>query len=86
MGRPKLGAKYKKPTDYKYDYPEQRILAKDLLSDDKVRIAELSGYSISYIKDWCVGTRKNAVIERYARIFVKINIACILKKKSLLLH
>lgn len=83
MGRPKLGAEYKKPSDYSYDYPEQRDIAKCLLTDDLVRIAELTGYSISYIRGWCAGTRNNNEIERHARMFAKINADCILKKETL---
>jgi hypothetical protein len=83
MGRPRIGTELKKHSDYKYDYPEQRSLAKGLLSDDRSRIAEITGYSPSYIMDWCAGTRKNAEIEHYVRLFVEINNACHIKKECL---
>jgi len=58
MGRKKLGKHYKKPSDYTYDYPEQRELAKTLRISDKSYIARLTGYSETHISYMCDGKRR----------------------------
>jgi len=43
---------------YKYDYPNQRELAKELRVGDKTTLAEWTGYSRSMITEMCRGKRK----------------------------
>jgi|GEM_PF-4916190 len=74
MGRPKLGTEYKKPSDYKYDYPDQRVVAIHLTWEDKTFIAEKTGYKISYVGDWCRGKRKNTDIEKFAVLLASLNV------------
>ena len=74
MGRPKLGTEYKKPSDYKYDYPYQREVTKHLTWEDKVLIASRTGYTIRYVRCWCAGTRKNKDIEKIAVLIASLNV------------
>jgi len=63
MGRPKIGEKYKKPSDYTYDYPENRAIGKKLFNGDFSFIANRTGYSKGYV--WRVlikGIRNNKEI------------------------
>ena len=73
MGRPKLGAEYKKPSDYTYDYPANREIGKWITWKDKAHIAAKTGYTRDYVNDWCVGRRRNDKIESLARIIAKLN-------------
>lgn len=82
MGRPRIGENLKKPSDYSYDYPEQREIAKMLLANDRRMIAEATGYSTGYIGDWCLGIRKNARIMELALPLAEINKQTILKKEK----
>ena len=72
MGRPKLGAEYKKPSDYYY--PANREIAKRLVHQDKVFIASKTGVSLDYVRSWCVGRRRNAQVDELARRIVRLNI------------
>ncbi len=60
---------------YIYDYPANREIAKHLVADDRAQIAFRSGYTLSYVREWCRGTRKNKRIEEWARCIMKLNIA-----------
>jgi hypothetical protein len=80
MGRPRLGENLKKPSDYSYDYPAQREIAKQLLFDDKIRMAETSGLTIRTVRCWCEGTRKNARLMELALRYAEINKETILEK------
>lgn len=73
MGRPRLGTELKKPSDYKYDYPANREVARWLTSDDKVQIAFRTGYALGYVKHWCIGNRRNASIDALARKIARLN-------------
>jgi hypothetical protein len=75
MGRHKLGAEYKKPSDYHYDYPENKEVAKHLCDEDRKLIAIHTAYTLGYVNDWCLGRRKNKKIETLARYLMRINIA-----------
>ncbi len=46
------------PVKYVYDYPEQRELAKYLVSEDKQWLADNTEFSKSTIKAMCCGSRK----------------------------
>jgi hypothetical protein len=74
MGRPKIGTEYKKPSDYTYDYPDQRVVAKHLSWEDKEIIAKKTGYTIRYVRCWCAGNRKNVAIEKMAVLLASINV------------
>jgi hypothetical protein len=70
MGRPRLGKELKKPSDYTYDYPDQRELAAGLHHGDITRLAAATGYSASMIHDMVTGRRKmpdrvKRLIEKY---------------------
>jgi hypothetical protein len=67
---------------YVYDYPDQREIAKGLLSDDKTRMSELSGLSMRMVRCWCEGTRKNDKLMRLALRFSEINKSCFEKKEK----
>jgi hypothetical protein len=58
---------------YVYDFPEQREIAKFLLSDDRTMIAHKTGLSIYTVNDWCEGKRRNPEIKDLATKFAKIN-------------
>lgn len=45
---------------YKYDYPEQREIAKDLKSGDVTMLAGWTGYDRTTIYKMCAGTRRMA--------------------------
>jgi len=75
MGRKKLGAEYKKPSDYHYDYPSNREVSKHLTIEDKHLIAARTGFSYTYVNDWCKGKRRNRSIEGWARKVMPLNIA-----------
>ena len=81
MGRPRIGETIKKPSDYTYDYPEQREIARYILMDDRKRMAELTGYSMTHISDWCTGQRKNDILMQLALKYSEINKRTILSKK-----
>ena len=67
MGRPKLGAEYKKPTDYTYDYPENREIGKKMIHGDAWFIAKTTGFSTSYVSDVLKeGIRNNERIKTIA--------------------
>jgi len=73
MGRSKLGAEYKKPSDYTYDYPENRELGKQLVSGDIGFIAKTLGYKSRYVM--CVlrlGNRNNEKIKTIARKLIAL--------------
>jgi len=55
MGRPRIGTELKKPSDYTYDYPENREVSKHLTPEDKIFIVHKTGYSYTHIYDWCRG-------------------------------
>ena len=73
MGRPKLGAEYKKPSDYIYDYPENRKVSRHLTIDDKHLISARTGFSYSYVSGWCRGERRSRPIEEWARRIARLN-------------
>ena len=58
MGRSKLGKEYKKPSDYSYDYPEQREISKGLRFGDAIIISQKTKYSSVMIGNMLSGTRK----------------------------
>jgi hypothetical protein len=62
-----------KKVKYIYDYPEQREIAEDLSSGDRQNLARISGFTIAYISDWCIGRRKNKIIDRIARFLAEAN-------------
>jgi len=64
-----------KKVKYIYDYPINRDISKHLSSEDKLMIAEKTGYTIRYIRYWCMGTRRNKEIEKYARLLMKVNLS-----------
>lgn len=74
MGRPKLGAEYKKPSDYHYDYPEQREITRYLETKDRAWIISRSGYSAGYVRQWFRGKRRNAFIRELALKIQKLNL------------
>lgn len=43
---------------YKYDFPAQRELSKNLAKGDKAFLARKFGYSLTYISLMCKGERK----------------------------
>lgn len=61
---------------YNYDYPIQREIASKLLSDDKVRMSEVSGLSSFMVQAWCKGTRKNEKLMELALQYAEINKRC----------
>jgi hypothetical protein len=75
MGRPKIGTEFKKPSDYHYDYPENREISKHLSFEDKKLIAARTGYKITYVRCWGHGKRRNRRIEEIARLIMRLNIA-----------
>lgn len=67
-GRPRIGKELKKPSDYTYDYPENRKLGAKLVSGDISFIAANTGHSISYVHAVLrEGTRNNDKIIAFAR-------------------
>ncbi|MEI6899315.1 MAG: hypothetical protein WCL00_05515 [Bacteroidota bacterium] len=80
MGRPRIGSELKKPSDYSYDYPGNREIAKNLTADDKLFIAFRAGTSIRYVRYWCQGKRRSNAIEEWAIRVMKLNQA---KQKKL---
>jgi hypothetical protein len=82
MGRPRIGEELKKPSDYSYDYPEQREIAKYLLSDDKIRMTQISGLSPRMVNNWCEGNRKNTKLMELALRYAEINKRTILIKEK----
>jgi len=58
MGRPKIGSEYKKSSDYKYDFPENRQISLFLRRGDKSIIAEKTGYTLQAIRKICKGERR----------------------------
>ena len=58
---------------YQYDFPDQREIAKSLLMDDRVIIAERTGYSIRTVNSWCLGKRKSEKIKSFALLLSQIN-------------
>lgn len=73
MGRPKLGKEYKKPSDYTYDYPENRRYEKMLIKGDVKRIALTLSLTDNYIRQMLRGERKMRhdvieLIERHGEI------------------
>ncbi|MCX6278434.1 MAG: hypothetical protein NT004_10090 [Bacteroidetes bacterium] len=75
MGRPKLGAEYRKYGDYNYDYPKNREIGKHIMIEDKKYIAKRTGFSYTYVNDFCIGKRYNRRIEDVARQVMRLNIA-----------
>jgi len=73
MGRPRIGTELKKPSDYTYDYPENREVSKHLTPEDKIFIVHKTGYSYTHIYDWCRGRRRSKKIEFWANRIAKIN-------------
>jgi hypothetical protein len=63
----------KKIRKYAYDYPENREVSKDLRCGDKKLIADNLRFSLRYVNYWCDGKRKNADIDRLARIIAETN-------------
>jgi len=74
MGRPRLGTYLKKPSDYKYDYPEIRDYGLLLTPEDKNIIVEKTGYSYAYVHAVCKGERKNPIIHEWILRIAQINI------------
>ena len=68
---------------YFYDYPNQREIAKDLLSDDRHMLSEKTGLTYDYVKKWCEGKRRNKGIMKLALQFAEINRRTILRKKKI---
>lgn len=58
MGRPKLGEEYKKPSDYSYDFPEQREFSEGLILGDIKIIADKLIMSDTYVGLMVNGKRK----------------------------
>jgi hypothetical protein len=84
MGRPKLGAEYKKPSDYTYDYPKNREIAKHLDVQDRIILCQMTGFSKGYINDWCLGRRKNKRIGDMAVRIANLNIEKFRKLKMII--
>jgi hypothetical protein len=62
-----------KKVKYIYDYPENREVSKGLQPCDKKLIQEKTGFTRTYVDYWCRGKRKNAEIDRIARLIVETN-------------
>lgn len=58
MGKPRIGTELKKPSDYTYDYPEQRVLAKKLRKGDLEIVARKTKRSYGYIAQMTSGKRR----------------------------
>ena len=73
MGRPKIGAEYKKPSDYTYDYTENRAIGARLFKGDIGFIAEKVGCSTYYVCQVLYrGTRTNEKILTIARKLIAL--------------
>lgn len=73
MGRQKIGTEYKKPTDYKYDFPENREIGKQLIHGDIAFISKTVGCSSSLVKHvLTVGDRNNEKIKTIARKLIAL--------------
>lgn len=73
MGRPKLGAEYKKPSDYTYDFPENREIGKKLIHGDVWFIAKTVDCSRRYVSQVLKnGTRNNEKIKAIARKLIAL--------------
>jgi len=64
---------------YAYDYPENREVSQHIFPDDKLIIAQKTGFSPQYVRDWCQGRRKNRRIEEWARKIMRLNKAKLCK-------
>ena len=73
MGRPKLGAEYKKISDYTYDYPENREIGSRLFNGDIGFIAQQVGCSAFYVRQVLnTGVRNNEKIKTIARNLIAL--------------
>lgn len=73
MPRPRLGPELKKPSDYHYDFPQQREIAAHLSASDIMYIAKRLKYTRRTIYYWCEGLRRNAKIEQIAKLLSEHN-------------
>ena len=73
-----------KPTDYSYDYPENRRIGKYITFKDIKEIALSTGYNERYVYQVFKGTRKNKTILNEGRKRLKMHIESIRKEKILI--
>lgn len=72
MGRKKIGDEYKKPSDYKYHYPEQEIYGEVLEVGKITKIANKLGISVSHVTNMCKGIRRmTSEVKELADIVIK---------------
>lgn len=74
MGRPRLGKELKKPSDYSYDYPENREMGKYIQNRDRKLLASITGYDIGLIHKILNGKRyMNEKVKKYAELIMEFN-------------
>jgi len=73
MGRPRnFSNRLMKPADYKYDFPENRELARLLTSDEKKQIVKITGCNIRYLYQWGQGKRRGEKITKAAKNIIAL--------------
>jgi len=66
---------------YKYDYPENRKVGKEILSGERKLIADTTTLSVSYVSDVLNGKRRNEHVINVAKDLIALRDIAIEKHK-----